>query len=108
MSEQDRGAPRACEIVLELFRASKAGNAFAFALEAQDYVRRMEDGALENAGFPWSEEALGHIEAIQREKADPAAGAWLGEALRAFLVPLQWEREEARIARAVASRQSIT
>ncbi|WP_437941637.1 nSTAND1 domain-containing NTPase [Sorangium sp. So ce341] len=86
-----------CKIVLELLRATDTENSFAFMLEAQSYVRHLEGGAGRSASFPWSDEVLKRLAAVQRDNADPEAAAWLGEEMRAFLDRLGFRLDEERI-----------
>ncbi|XYI04150.1 CHAT domain-containing protein [Sorangium sp. So ce1128] len=86
-----------CELVLELLRATDTSDPFAFELRQQSYVRRLDTGAGRSASFPWGSEVLGHLAAIQKQTANPAAAAWLGEGLRAFLDRLGWTHEEEKI-----------
>ncbi|WP_437669536.1 nSTAND1 domain-containing NTPase [Sorangium sp. So ce131] len=86
-----------CEIVLELLRATETEHPFAFVLEEHSYVRHLDGGTGRSGSFPWSEEVLHHLAAVQRERADPEAAAWLAEELRLFLEKLGWELDEQRI-----------
>ncbi|WP_433928231.1 CHAT domain-containing protein [Sorangium cellulosum] len=93
----DNASSSPYEIVLELLRATDTSNPFAFELQEQSYVRRLDSGAGRSANFPWRAEVLEHLASIQKENANPAAAAWLGEELRRFLDGLGWSREEENI-----------
>ncbi|WP_437504201.1 nSTAND1 domain-containing NTPase [Sorangium sp. So ce1099] len=90
-----------CKVVLELLRATDTENSFAFMLEEQSYVRHLEGGAGRSASFPWSDEVLKRLAALQRDKADPEAAAWLGEEMRSFLDRLGFRLDEESIRRAL-------
>ncbi|WP_437627888.1 nSTAND1 domain-containing NTPase [Sorangium sp. So ce1151] len=96
-----------CEIVLDLLRATDAESPFAFVLKEQTYVRHLDGGAGRSASFPWSERVLDHLAAIQRERADPAAAAWLGEEVRAFLERLGWGLDEESIRKALDAGRPV-
>ncbi|AUX45138.1 uncharacterized protein SOCE26_066190 [Sorangium cellulosum] len=90
-----------CKVVLELLRATDTENSFAFMLEEQSYVRHIEGGSGRSASFPWSDEVLKRLAAVQRDKADPEAAAWLGEEMRSFLDRLGFRLDEEHIRRAL-------
>ncbi|XXX78723.1 CHAT domain-containing protein [Sorangium sp. So ce134] len=96
-----------CEIILDLLRATDTESPFAFVLKEQSYVRHLEGGAGRSAAFPWSERVLDHLAAIQRERADPAAAAWLGEEVRSFLDGLGWGLDEESIHRALDAGRPV-
>ncbi|WP_437303846.1 nSTAND1 domain-containing NTPase [Sorangium sp. So ce388] len=89
------------EIVLELLRATDTSNPFAFELQEQWYVRRLDTGAGRSASFPWGDKVLDNLTAIQQESTTSVAAAWLAEELRAFLDRLGWSREEENIREAL-------
>ncbi|XYH94640.1 CHAT domain-containing protein [Sorangium sp. So ce1128] len=95
------------EIVLNLLRATDTESPFAFVLREQSYVRHLDGGAGRSACFPWSERVLEHLAAIQRERADPAAAAWLGEEMRSFLDRLGWGLDEESIRAALDAGRSV-
>jgi hypothetical protein len=105
--DADMMASSTCDILLELVRATSAGDPHAFVLREQEYVRRLEGGAARSAIFAWGEDVLGRLGSLQRERPDPAAAAWLGEALRAFLDPLGWIRDEERIQEALDAGRPV-
>jgi hypothetical protein len=71
-----KAARAACEVVLHLLRAKNPDRPHAFALEEQSYVRLLDGGAGRAARFPWADDVIARLGAIQREKADPVAAAW--------------------------------
>ncbi|WP_437570130.1 nSTAND1 domain-containing NTPase [Sorangium sp. So ce542] len=93
----DRAPSSPCEIVIELLRATSAQHPFDFVLQEQWYVRHLEGGAGRSASFPWSPQVLERLAAVQRERGEPAAAAWIAEEMRAFLDRLGWALDEERI-----------
>ena len=95
------------EIFLDLLRATDTESPFAFVLQEQFYVRHLEGGAGRSACFPWSEQVLEHLAAIQRDRANPAAAAWLGEEMRSFLDRLGWGLDEEGIRKALDAGRPV-
>src|SRR5262245_37407708 len=95
------------DILLEFSRASDAGDEFGFRFEEQSYVRRAEDGTVEDARFPWSQEVLADLAALQRPRPDRAAAQRLGDVLRSFLTKLSWKGEEERFVEAVKAKRPV-
>ncbi|WP_437657781.1 nSTAND1 domain-containing NTPase [Sorangium sp. So ce1182] len=96
------------DVVLELVRAARADRPFAFSPREEAYLRRLDTGAARDAPFPWSEEVLRYLAVLyQTDLPDPTVAARVGEALRAFLDRLGWDRDEAEIERALPGRQPV-
>lgn len=90
--------PVPVEITLEFARASNAGDPFAVAMEAQDYLLRAQGGTYRAVSLDWRAGILDDLAAVQRPGADPILAQRLGERLRALVEPAGWERHEREIA----------
>ena len=72
-------------LVLELSRADRAGDPFAFRFAPQEYLLRGPGGVYGGAELAWDEALLATLVAIQRPDRDPAEAQRVGELLRDFL-----------------------
>ncbi|MBL8975227.1 MAG: CHAT domain-containing protein, partial [Myxococcales bacterium] len=71
--------------MLELSRADRAGDPFAFRFAPQAYLLRGAGGVYGEAEFGWDAALLSSLVAIQRPDRDPAEVQRIGELLRDFL-----------------------
>lgn len=86
----------ALRVLLQLARASEAGDPYGFRFEPQDYILPTAGGATPSARFEWTAEVLADLEAVRRPGRNPAVAQRLGERLRAFVQAAgwgEWERE---------------
>lgn len=96
-----------CEVTLELARSENTESPFSFRFAPQDYLLRLEDGRYRRASFPWDAKVLTDLAELERPQPDPEAVQRLGDALRAFLTPLDWGVYEKRIEQALRAGQAV-
>ncbi|MEZ4385939.1 MAG: CHAT domain-containing protein, partial [Nannocystaceae bacterium] len=84
-------------IVIELARARRAEDPFAFRFEAQDYVVRGEGGGFSRIHLDWDQGWLDDLAALGRPEPAPALLQRLGERLRGVLEGAGWEAKAAAI-----------
>src|SRR5262245_24156430 len=89
------------ELTLELSRAEKAADPYAFSPVRQEYRRRDQAGTYRSATFPWGEQMERDLAELEKPAPDRACVQRLGNALRAFLIELGWEHDELRLRQAV-------
>jgi DNA polymerase III delta prime subunit len=95
------------ELVVDLGRARSGADPFAFEWGTQEYIRRLSSGARRAATLGWSDALRDDIQALTRTPPSSEARARLGALLRAFLLGLGWELDEAALLEAVARGQPV-
>lgn len=96
-----------CEVTLELARSEDIESPFSFRFAPQEYLLRHDDGRYRRSTFPWDARVLGALAELERPEPDAGAVPRLGEALRAFLTPLDWRLHEDRLERALKAGQEV-
>lgn len=97
----------ALRVLLQLARASAAGDPYGFRFEPQDYILPTHGGATPAARFEWTNEVLADLEAVRLPGHNPAVVQRLGERLRAFVHAAGWVEWEHKIAQALAAQQRV-
>ncbi|WP_159397583.1 CHAT domain-containing protein [Sorangium cellulosum] len=95
------------DLTLDLARAEDTDAPFAFRFTSQSYVMRREDGVFECATFPWDDEVLRDLEALQRPRPEPLARQRFGERLRGFLAEAGRGAREEEIAAALRDGRRV-
>lgn len=97
-------------VVLEFARVDDTHEPYTFRFMPQDYLLRTPGGGFERARLGWDQTLLHGLERLREGGADPVLLHAVGEALRAFVAPLGWERlaDQIRDASAHAQRTVVT
>ncbi|WP_437670486.1 nSTAND1 domain-containing NTPase [Sorangium sp. So ce131] len=95
------------DLTLDLARAEDTDAPFAFRFTRQSYVMCREDGVFEGATFPWDDEVLRDLAALQRPRPEPLARQRFGERLRDFLAQADWGAREEEIAAALRDGRRV-
>jgi WD40 repeat protein len=95
------------ELTLELMRKDSAEDPHSFSFKEQQYLRRLADGTIREATFPWNDELLGVLALLEQGSPDRNRVQRLGNQLRSFLDCLGWERQEEALLAALAEGRDI-
>lgn len=94
-------------LVLEMARADRAGDPYAFSFGQQIYVLRSERGGYETVQIEWGHDLLAALDAVRQPRRAHSALVSLGERLRSILQPAGWPEYESEIRKAVQGGRSV-
>ena len=92
-------------VVLELARATRVDDPYAFQFTPQSYIVHTPGGGFAAAEMPWDAELLTDLQTLREPRWEPALVQRFGERLRRFLGGTGWPLEEQRIVEAVRRGQ---
>src|SRR5690242_8152018 len=87
--------------LLEIHRATQAGDPYAFRTGVQEYVLRTPGGGAASAVLDWNQALLADLAALPRRPGDAELRQRLGEQLRRFVAALDLGGVEAAVHAAV-------
>lgn len=91
--------PSTVRLRLQLSRLERGEDPYAARLGAQVYRRAFDDGRIADAAFSWDDALVSDLAACQRPRPDPEAQGRIGQRLRALLLELGFDQDEAVIRR---------
>lgn len=94
-------------LVLEMARADRAGDPYAFSFGQQNYILRSERGGYETVQIEWGHDLLAALDAVRRPRRAHSAVVNLGERLRSILQPAGWPEYESQIRKAVQDGRRV-
>ncbi|MDC0746013.1 nSTAND1 domain-containing NTPase [Polyangium mundeleinium] len=87
-------APPPGNLLLEFTRTAQADESFVLPEGEVTYVLHTEGGGAETVTIDWTPALFADLDAVRRPGCDPAIVQRLGRALRRFLAPAGWARNE--------------